>query len=61
MKLSHKYWPAKFLNGADINNSIVKMIHKLGHVLVQEPLVGMHRVSCKKRTIIGHECRSKRI
>lgn len=47
--LSHKYRPAKLLDGADINDSVVEVVHKLWHVLVQEPLVCMHRVTCRKR------------
>lgn len=46
---SHKHWPAKLLDGADINNSVVEVVHKLWHVLFQEPLVCMHRVTCRKR------------
>lgn len=42
---SHKHWPAKLLDGANINDSVVKVVHKLWHVLVQEPLVRMHRVT----------------
>lgn len=46
---SHKHWPAKLLDGADIDDSVVKVVHKLWHVLVEEPLVRMHRVTCRKR------------
>ena len=44
-----KHWPAKLLYGADINDSVMKVVHKLWHVLVQEPLVCMYRVTCKNR------------
>lgn len=46
---SHKNWPAKLLDGADINDSVVEVVHKLWHVLIQEPLVCMHRVACRER------------
>ena len=45
---SHKHQPAELLDGAHINDSVVKVVHKLWHVLVQEPLVCMHRVACKE-------------
>ena len=37
-----RYWPAELLDGADVDDPVVKVVHELGHVLVQEPLVCMH-------------------
>ena len=34
--------PAEFLDGADIYDAIVQVIHELWHVFVQELLVSMH-------------------
>lgn len=44
-----EHWPAELLDSADINDPVVEMVHKLWHVLFQEPLVCMHRVTCRKR------------
>lgn len=44
-----KHWPAKLLDSADINDPVMKVVHKLWHVLVQKPLVCMHRVTWGKK------------
>lgn len=44
-----KHWPAKLFDGADINNSVVEMVHKLWHVLFKKPPVCMHRVTYRKK------------
>lgn len=38
-------WPAKLLDSADVNDPVVEVVHELGHVLLQEPLVCVHRVT----------------
>lgn len=43
-----KSLPAELFDGADINDSVVKMVHELWHVLVQEPFVCMHRVPWRR-------------
>ena len=40
--------PAKLLNGADVDDPVVEMVHELGHVFVQELLVGVHRVTWER-------------
>ena len=39
--------PTQLLDGADINNTIVKMLDKFGHVTAKEHLVDMNAVACK--------------
>lgn len=53
-----QHWPAKLLNGADVNDSVVEVVHELWHVLVQELLVRMHRVTCRKRNHRMYDCRN---
>lgn len=49
--LSHTHTPAELLDRAHIDDSIVEMMHKLGHVLVQKPLISMHWVSWEQTQI----------
>lgn len=56
--LTHQ--PAKLLDGANVNDSVVKVVHKLWHILIQEPLVRMHRVAYKtNETNKRHDCGSQ--
>lgn len=38
---------AELLDSTDVDDPVVEMVHKLGHVLVQELLVSVHRVTCE--------------
>ena len=50
---------AQFLDSADINNSVMKMSHKLLHVFVQKHPVNVNRVSCNRtlslRSVAAHK------
>ena len=37
--------PADLLDRADVDNAVVEVLHQRRHVLVEEPLVGVHRVA----------------
>lgn len=48
-KKTEEHWPAELLHSADVDDPVVEVVHKLWHVLFQEPLVCMHRVTCRRR------------
>lgn len=40
--------PAELLDGADVDDPVMEMVHELGHVLIQEALVCMDRVTSQR-------------